>query len=142
MVLNRIARNVVEGERGKHLGVVFTYHGERLARVRNHAWKKARDRAGLPEVRVHDLRHTFGHRLRAAGVSFEDRQDLLGHKSARITTHYSSPDLIRLLSAANLLCKKRPATILRVATVGIRKKLPQNSRKAVPQKTAAYPSAL
>jgi len=139
VVLNRIARNVVEGERGKHLGVVFTYHGERLARVRNHAWKKARDRAGLPEVRVHDLRHTFGHRLRAAGVSFEDRQDLLGHKSARITTHYSSPDLIRLLDAANVLCEKRPATVLRVAAESVRRKLPQNSRKAVPQKDSGLP---
>ena len=139
VVLNRIARKVVEGERGKHPGIVFTYHGNRLSRVRNHAWKKARDRAGLPEVRVHDLRHTFGHRLRAAGVSFEDRQDLLGHKSARITTHYSSPDLIRLLSAANLLCEKRPATVLRVATGGIRKKLPQNSRKAVPQNDSGLP---
>ncbi len=36
-------------------------------------------RAGLPNVRVHDLRHTFVHRLRAAGVSFEDRQDLLAY---------------------------------------------------------------
>jgi integrase len=139
VVLNRIARKVVEGERGKHPGIVFTYHGNRLSRVRNHAWKKARDRAGLPEVRVHDLRHTFGHRLRAAGVSFEDRQDLLGHKSVRITTHYSSPDLIRLLSAANLLCEKRPATVLRVATGGIRKKLPQNSRKVVPQNDSGLP---
>jgi integrase len=82
VVLNRIARKVVEGERGKHPRVVFTYRGERLTRVRNHAWKRARDRAGLSPVRVHDLRHTFGHRLRAAGVSFDDRQDLLGHKSA------------------------------------------------------------
>ena len=139
VVLNRIARKVVEGERGKHPGIVFTYHGNRLSRVRNHAWKKARDRAGLPEVRVHDLRHTFGHRLRAAGVSFEDRQDLLGHKSARITTHYSSPDLIRLLSAANLLCEKRPATVLRVASGGVRKKLPQNSRNAVPQNDSGLP---
>ncbi len=37
-------------------------------------------------VRVHDLKHTFGRRLRAAGVSFEDRQDLLGHRAGRITT--------------------------------------------------------
>jgi len=139
VVLNRIARKVVEGERGKHSRIVFTYRGERLTRVRNHAWKRARDRAGLPQVRVHDLRHTFGHRLRAAGISFEDRQDLLGHKSARITTHYSSPDLIRLLDAANVLCEKRPATVLRVAVGGVRKKLPQNSRKQVPQKDSGLP---
>ena len=42
------------------------------------AWRKARERAGFPQVRVHDLKHTFGRRLRDAGVSFEDRQDLLG----------------------------------------------------------------
>jgi len=74
---------------------------------------------------VHDLRHSFGHRLRAAGVSFEDRQDLLGHKSAGIITHYSSPDLIRLLEAANLLYEKRPATVLRVAVGRNDKKSPQ-----------------
>jgi integrase len=49
----------------------------------NSAWKRARKRAGL-SVRVNDLKHTFGRRLRAAGVSFEDKQDLLGHKSGRI----------------------------------------------------------
>jgi putative ABC transport system permease protein len=45
--------------------------------MNNNAWQEARVRAGLPQVRVHDLKHTFGRRLRAAGVSFEDRQDLL-----------------------------------------------------------------
>jgi integrase len=68
------------------------------------AWRKPRQRAGLPQVRVHDLKHTFGRRLRAAGVSFEDRQDLLGHKSARITTHYSAPELINLIKAAERVC--------------------------------------
>ena len=43
----------------------------------------------------HDLKHTFGRWLRAAGVSFEDRQDLLGHRSGRITTHCSAAELTR-----------------------------------------------
>jgi hypothetical protein len=34
-------------------------------------------------------------------VSFEDRQDLLGHKSARITTHYSGAEISNLIEAAN-----------------------------------------
>jgi len=38
--------------------------------------------------------------LRSAGVSFEDRQDLLGHRSGRMTTHYSAPELVRLVEAA------------------------------------------
>ena len=61
--------------------------------MNNTGWQSARKRAGLPQVRVHDLKHTFGRRLRAAGVSFEDRQDLLGHRSGRTTTHYSAAEL-------------------------------------------------
>ena len=52
--------------------------------------------------------------LRAAGVSFEDRQDLLGHKSSRITTHYSSAELTSLVAAAEKVCDEKshnsPAT--------------------------------
>jgi len=69
-------------------------------------WKRARSRATLAPVRVHDLKHTFGRRLRAAGVSFEDRQDLLGHRSGRITTHYSAAELSRLIAAANSVCER------------------------------------
>jgi integrase len=58
-------------------------------------------------VRVHDLKHTFGRRLRAAGVSFEDRQDLLGHKSRRITTHYSEVELVNLIAAAEKACETK-----------------------------------
>jgi hypothetical protein len=63
-------------------------------------------------VRVHDLKHTFGRRLRAAGVSFEDRQDLLEHKSGRITTHYSAAELSNLLEAANKACAGKDGPIL------------------------------
>ncbi len=82
----------------------------------NRAWKMARIRAGLPHVRVHDLKHTFGRRLRAAGVSFEDRQDLLGHRSGRITTHYSQAELQKLISASDKVCgdesRKSPALVV------------------------------
>jgi hypothetical protein len=54
----------------------------------------------LARVRVHDLKHSFGRRWRAAGVSFEDRQDLLGHGSGRLATHYSAAELTRLIEAA------------------------------------------
>ena len=87
VVLNRIARSVVESRRGANPTSVFTYDGEPILRILNTAWKRARIAADLPSLRVHDLKHTFGRRLRAAGVSFEDRQDLLGHRSGRITTH-------------------------------------------------------
>jgi len=106
VVLNRIALSVVESMRGEHPTHVFSFQGEPVSRMLNSAWRKARTRAGLPKVRVHDLKHTFGRRLRAAGVSFEDRQDLLGHRSGRITTHYSAAELSRLIEAANSICDR------------------------------------
>ena len=78
--------------------------------------QQARKRAGLPQVRVHDLKHTFRRRLRAAGVTFEDRQDLLGHRSGRITTHYSAAELANLIETANRVCegrsRKTPALVI------------------------------
>ncbi len=104
VVLNRIARTVVEGRRGTDPTHVFTFDGHPITRMMTAAWKRARKRLNLPMVRVHDLKHTFGRRLRAAGVSFEDRQDLLGHRSGRITTHYSGAELSRLIEAAERVC--------------------------------------
>ena len=105
MVLNRVARSVIEGVRGQHPEYVFVYRGRPMQTMNNTAWQSERRRAGLAHVRVHDLKYTFGRRLRAAGVSFEDRQDLLGHRSGRITTHYSGAELESLLQAANRVCE-------------------------------------
>ena len=103
VVLNKVACTVINEVRGQHLENVFTYAGKPITRMMNSGWKMARKRANLT-VRVHDLKHTFGRRLRSAGVSFEDRQDLLGHKSGRITTHYSAAELGNLIAAANKVC--------------------------------------
>lgn len=128
VVLNRVASSVIATRRGQDQEAVFTYNGHPITRMLNSAWQKARVRAGLPQVRVHDLKHTFGRRLRAAGVSFEDRQDLLGHRSARITTHYSAAELSTLIEAANTVCdqnERRPElVILRGASLNMTRKSP------------------
>lgn len=106
VVLNRVARSVLDAQRGKHPEHVFVFRGKPVKRMLNSGWRRARKRAELPQVRVHDLKHTFGRRLRAAGVSFEDRQDLLGHRSGKITTHYSAAELSRLIDAAESVCER------------------------------------
>ena len=121
VALNRVARSVVDTCRGRHPTHVFTYQGHPIHHMLNSAWKKARLRADLPMVRVHDLKHTFGRRLRAAGVSFEDRQDLLGHRSARITTHYSAAELSRLIEATERVVERngqRPELVVLRGKVG------------------------
>ncbi len=105
VLLNAVARSIIESCRGHHPDYVFIYDGNPVERMNNSAWRRARIKAGLEAVRVHDLRHTFGMRLRAAGVSMEDRQDLLGHKSGRITTHYSAAELGNLLAAVDKIAE-------------------------------------
>jgi integrase len=126
IVLNRIASRVVEVRRGISPTFAFTYKGRPITRMMTSAWKRARARAGLHQVRVHDLKHTFGRRLRAASVSFEDRQDLLGHRSGRITTHYSAAELSRLLVAAESVCTRDTT---QVELVVLRGAIPAGSRK-------------
>ena len=121
VVINRIARSVIEACRGTHLEFVFTFRRHPVTRMMTSAWVRARKRTALRQVRVHDLKHTFGRRLRAAGVSFEDRQDLLGHRSGRITTHYSAAELSRLIEAAEKVVEqngRRPELVVLRGKVG------------------------
>ena len=100
VVMNTEARAVINRQRGKHPEFVFTYtNGKPTDRINTKAWRRAREEAGLPQVRVHDLKHTFGRRLRSRGVSHETRQVLLGHKNGQITTYYSSPEIGELIEA-------------------------------------------
>jgi integrase len=83
VVMNRVARSVIEEARGKHPDFVFTYHGHLVRRINNNGWRCARRSVGLSQVRVHDSKHTCGRRLRAAGVPVETRRVLLGTQERR-----------------------------------------------------------
>lgn len=140
VVLNNVAQSVINAQRDKHPSRIFTQlkgkANERrtvpLEHIYGSGWKSARERAancyvaemqddvpwGFRNLRVHDLRHTFGRRLRAAGVSKETRSDLFGHKGDDITTHYSAAEIKELVDAvdklteSNLL-KNPPLTLVR-----------------------------
>jgi integrase len=126
VVLNAVARSVIETRRGKHPQYVFTYRGKKLDCMNNTAWQNARARAakkyrerfgkaapwGFEHLRIHDLKHTFGRRLRAAGVPFETRQVLLGHKNGSITTHYSAAEIGELIDAVNRIDASRSTPVL------------------------------
>ncbi|WP_267139843.1 site-specific integrase [Anianabacter salinae] len=53
------------------------------------AWHRIRDEAGLPEVRIHDLRHSFASFLINKGASIYEVQQLLGHHHISMTQRYA-----------------------------------------------------
>lgn len=114
VLLNDTARRVIDEQRGQHAEFVFTFRGRRINRVLNSSWRKARRRVGLPQLRFHDLQHTFGHRLRATGVSREDRKALLGHTNGDMTTDYSAQDYVHLLECVRKVERQDRGTVLRI----------------------------
>jgi integrase len=58
-------------------------------RSTNGAFERIRKRAGLPKIKIHDLRHTHGVMLREAGVPLDDIKNILGHKSIETTEIYA-----------------------------------------------------
>jgi integrase len=53
------------------------------------AWAIIRKTAGIPDVRLHDLRHTFASVLASSGLSLPIIGQLLGHTTAQTTLRYS-----------------------------------------------------
>jgi integrase len=53
------------------------------------AWEKIRERAGLPGLRLHDMRHSFASFAIADGATLYMVGKVLGHKQARTTEGYA-----------------------------------------------------
>lgn len=112
VILNRLARRVVESARGQFSDFVF--REQSVSKPFNAAWVKA----GLPDdplikKGIHNLRHTFCSRLRNAGVPAEDRDKLSGHANSSLTQHYALPVVKRLYDYVELITKPNDLAVLR-----------------------------
>ena len=67
----------------------------------NHYWDRVRVEAGLDDVRLHDLRHSFASRALALGESLSMIGKLLGHNKIETTSRYAhlARDSIKASSA-------------------------------------------
>jgi site-specific recombinase XerD len=70
-----------------------------------HSWNSARKAAGLAEVRIHDLRHSFASFLVNSGRTLYEVQHLLGHTQIKTTARYSHLSQDTLLDASNAVTR-------------------------------------
>ena len=68
--------------------IAGTKPGQRFRNL-NGAWLVIRARAGLNDVRIHDLRHSFASRALALGESLPMIGKLLGHRKVQTTARYA-----------------------------------------------------
>ncbi len=66
-----------------------------------YSWHSARRDAGLEDVRIHDLRHSFASFLVNAGRSLYEVQTLLGHTQIKTTQRYAHLSTASLRNASN-----------------------------------------
>jgi integrase len=81
-------------------------------------WERLREKAGVPKLRLHDLRHQFASLLVNSGRTLYDVGTILGHSSPKVTeryAHLSTETLLQAANAASVLKVPRPPQLLRVA---------------------------
>lgn len=69
----------------------------------HYTWDTARKKAGLQDVRLHDLRHSFASILINSGRSLYEVQHLLGHTQVKTTERYAHLQQDTLMRAANVV---------------------------------------
>ena len=85
--------------------------GERLSHIA-HYWYRVRERAGLDDVRIHDLRHSFASRALALGEDLMMIGKLLGHRKIQTTARYAHLARDSVKESATLVAASIAADIL------------------------------
>lgn len=74
-----------------------------------HGWHTVRDAAGLPDLRIHDLRHSAASFMVNSGVDLFAVGKVLGHANVASTARYSHLENTTLLAAVEAGAKKQAA---------------------------------
>ena len=82
----------------------------------NRVFRPALKEAKITDFRWHDLRHTFGSRLVMAGVDLRTVQELMRHKTIKMTLRYTHLSPTHTLEAVNKLCLTNQAGGTRTST--------------------------
>lgn len=130
LVCNKVAKQVIDAQRGLHEEYVFTYKDHRIETMNNSAWQRARKLADLGDLHVHDLRHTVGMRLRESEVREETIADILWHNRPSMTAHYSVAQVRELYEALNRISNESNRvnrSLVMIAREAINVKVPQKS---------------
>jgi integrase len=64
-------------------------------------WHRLRQKAGLPQLRLHDLRHSFASFLVNDGRTLYEVQQILGHSTPHVTMRYAHLSTRTLQDASN-----------------------------------------
>ena len=100
--LNDQALSILEnlGTRGKYDHPFIGRRGKPLT-TKHKVWTRLRNEAGLPHLRLHDLRHQYASFLINQGRTLYEVMQILGHSDPSVTQRYAHLSTKSLQDAAN-----------------------------------------
>jgi integrase len=99
--LNQAAVDVLNRRKNNGSPWVFPLNGNKpLNEISSKVWSAACQKAGLEDLRWHDLRHTWASSLRKSGVEISVLRELGGWKDVRMVERYAHLDIDHLREAA------------------------------------------
>ncbi len=104
--------NGLERKEGNPFVITGAKRGAHLINLRK-PWGRMRKKAGLENVRLHDLRHSFASVAAAGGLSLPLIGALLGHSQPQTTARYAHLADDPLKQAANLIGSRIAAAMAR-----------------------------
>jgi integrase len=105
---------MIERAEGNPWVTVGTKSGARLTDLQPF-WQRVRARAGLKDVRIHDLRHTFASTAVAAGQGLPMIGKLLGHAQVQTTARYAHLAADPIKDAADQIASSIAASLNQAA---------------------------
>lgn len=114
VVLNSIAKEIIERNRGKHPEFVFTYEGQPIRKLNSTSFRRIRKLVNLEHVVFHDFRTTFSTRLGGYEVSKDTISILMGHTVKGVTADYAFRTHIveSLVDAVDKLVERKTFTFV------------------------------
>jgi len=106
--MNQVVRDLLMSlmREQKHPSYVLVNHKNQpidLGHFTYRHFKKALERAGLKDMRFHDLRHTYASQFMMKGGAIYDLQKILGHSDLKITSRYAHLSPTHLKQAGNVV---------------------------------------
>ena len=103
--LNDTALHIFSDLKLKQTGNTFVFTNPKTGKPYTQistVWRRVRKIAGLPDLRLHDLRHSFASLLVNSGRTLYEVQRLLGHSQVKTTQRYAHLSQETLLEATNM----------------------------------------
>lgn len=103
VVLSDTAIRTLQGI-ARHPTSPYVFHSPRSGLKRKIAystWQSIAKKAGVPDARIHDLRHTFASLTRQGGMAKDDRKSIMGHTTEEAHEIYSHSEITVLRESIN-----------------------------------------